>query len=189
MLYPVHWLLLPLAPGRMQSTSLVVHVVIATVGMYGFARAALRVTPAASAVAASGFVVSGFVHAHIGHYEQVTSLAWLPWALWAADRAVTATSWRAATRPTVGLGAALALAALAGHTQYLYMSIAAVGLYAVAVARPIRRVAWIVAGVALGVALAAAQLLPTLAVSNGSLRAGGLSLAAASEDPLPSARR
>src|SRR5205085_9318847 len=105
-------------------------------GAYAFARLALRTSPLAAAVAGAGFGLSGFVHAHIGHFEQTTSLAWLPWALLATDRLTTADGWRRAARPAAGLAAALALTGLAGHTQYLHLEIAIVVVYALVVARP-----------------------------------------------------
>ncbi|MCA1841591.1 MAG: hypothetical protein LC792_00100 [Actinobacteria bacterium] len=184
-LYPPHWLLLWMAPDRFQSAALVLHVLVAALGAYAFASRALRASPLASAMAAGAFALSGFLHGHLGHFEQTTSLAWLPWALFAADRAVHAPSARAAARAMAGLGAALALVGLAGHTQYLHMAIAAVALYALVTARPLVAAWRAVAGIGLGLALAAAQLLPTVLLSGHSTRSGGFDFASASGYSLP----
>ena len=83
-----------------------------------------------------------------------TSLAWLPWALLATDRLAIAEDLRRAARPVAGLAAALALTALAGHTQYLHLAIATVLVYALIVARPFASAARALAGVALVAGLA-----------------------------------
>jgi len=54
-LYPLHWPLLVLAPDRAQDVALVLHVAIAAVGAYAFARLALRTSPLAAVVAGAGF--------------------------------------------------------------------------------------------------------------------------------------
>ena len=187
-LYPLHWPLLVLAPDRAQDVALVLHVAIAAVGAYAFARLALRTSPLAAVVAGAGFGLSGFVEAHIGHFEQTTSLAWLPWALLATDRLAIAEDLRRAARPVAGLAAALALTALAGHTQYLHLAIATVLVYALIVARPFASAARALAGVALGVALAAIQLVPTELLSRRSVRSGGLSFHDAVAYSLPRSR-
>jgi hypothetical protein len=184
-LYPLWLPLLPLAPDRAQEASRVLHVAIGALGAYAFATRALRTSAVSGFLAAIAFGLSGFVHAHIGHVEQTSSLAWLPWALFATDRAIAADGLREAVRPLVGIGIALGLCGLAGHTQYLHMGIALVVAYAVATARPWRRSLRILAGVLLALALAAVQLLPTWFLSRHSMRAGGLSFTAAASLSLP----
>jgi hypothetical protein len=184
-LYPLSWPLLPLAPDRAEEVARVLHVAIAALGAYAFARRALETSAVSGLVAAIGFGLGGFVHAHIGHIEQTTALVWLPWALLATDRALAAPRFGEALRPLIGLGLALALCGLAGHPQYLHMGIAVVAAYAAMTARPWRRAPRVLVGVALGLALAAAQLLPTWYLSLHSMRAGGLSFSAAAALSLP----
>ena len=184
-LYPLSLPLLPLDPDRAQEAARVLHVAIAALGAYVFATRALRTSAVSGFLAAIAFGLGGFVHAHIGHIEQTSSLAWLPWALFAADRALAADRFREAFRPLAGLGCALALCSLAGHTQYLHMGIALVAAYAVMTARPWHRSLRILAGAALGLALAAVQLLPTWFLSRHSMRAGGLSFTDAAALSLP----
>lgn len=181
-LYPLHWALLVVPVARLQGVSLVLHVLIGALGMYALARRRLRVSPPAAVVGGIAFALGGFVHAHIGHYEQTTAIAWVPIVLAFADR--VATEARAAVA-IAGLAVSVALLALAGHTQYLHMGIVAVGAYSLVVARPFRRVGHVAVGVALGLGLAAVQLLPTALASRQSVRAGGLSVAEASLMDVP----
>jgi hypothetical protein len=184
-LYPLSWPLLPLPPDRGEEVIRVLHVAIAALGAYAFARGALETSAVSGFVAAIAFGLGGFVHAHIGHIEQTTALAWLPWALLATDRALAAPRFGEALRPLICLGFALALCGLAGHPQYLHMGIALVAAYAAMTARPWRRSLRVLFGVALGLALAAAQLLPAWSLSLHSMRAGGLSFSAAAANSLP----
>ncbi len=184
-LYPLSWPLLPLPPDRAEEVIRVLHVAIAALGAYAFARRALETSAVSGLVAAIAFGLGGFVHAHIGHIEQTTALAWLPWALLATDRALAAPRFGEALRPLICLGFALALCGLAGHPQYLHMGIALVAAYAVMTAQPWRRSPRVLAGVALGLALSAVQLLPTWSLSRHSMRAGGLSFSAAAAPSLP----
>ena len=184
-LYPPNWILLPLAPESAQEVGRFLHILLAALGAYAFATRALATSRVPGVFAGIALALGGFVHAHLGHIEQVGSLAWLPWALLAADQALAADGWRRALRPVALLAIALALCALAGHTQYLHMGIALVAGYSLATARPLSRSLRPLAGIALGLALAAAQLLPAWHLSRHSMRAGGLSFAAAAEVSLP----
>jgi hypothetical protein len=184
-LYPLSWPLLPLSPDRAEEVARVLHVAIAALGAYAFARRALETSAVSGVVAAIAFGLGGFLHAHIGHIEQTTALAWLPWALLATDRSLAAPRFGEALRPLIGLGFALALCGLAGHPQYLHMGIALVAAYAAMTARPWRRSPRVLVGVALGLALAAAQLLPAWSLSLHSMRAGGLSFLEAAALSLP----
>jgi hypothetical protein len=184
-LYPPTWILLPMAPDTAQEVSRFLHIFLAALGAYAFATRALGTSRLSGVLAGIALSLGGFVHAHLGHIEQVSSLAWLPWALLAADRAIGADRWRNALRPVALLAFTLALCGLAGHTQYLHMGIALVAVYSTATARPLSRSLRPLAGVALGLGLSAAQLLPAWHLSRHSMRAGGLSFSAAAEVSLP----
>jgi hypothetical protein len=187
-LYPPHWLLAALPAERGLAWSYLAHLLLAGAGAYLLARGPLRCSPLAASLAGAAFALSGFAHGQLEHYEQITSLAWLPWAILAADRAVAAApTWRSARRPVAGLAAALTMTALAGHTQYLFMALATVALWSVAVARPVGRALRAGAGIALGLGLAAVQLVPTGLLARTSVRSHGLSLAEAGRFSLPRA--
>ena len=184
-LYPPSWPLLPLAPDSAQEVSRFFHILFAALGAYAFATRALGTSRVSGILAGIALALGGFVHAHLGHIEQVSALAWLPWALLAADRALGAERWPNALRPVVLLALALALCGLAGHPQYFHMGIALVVGYSLATARPLARGLRALAGVALALGLVAVQMLPTWHLSRHSMRAGGLSFAAAADVSLP----
>ncbi|MBI3978793.1 MAG: YfhO family protein [Chloroflexi bacterium] len=81
--------------------------------------------------------------------------------------------------PPVGTLAAgavvVAFQVFAGHTQELYLSLLAAGVYALGRPPRLRRAAGLAAMVALGLGLAAVQLVPALELSALSIRSGGLS--------------
>src|SRR5215472_4721449 len=92
------------------------HVGIAGAGMYLFCFRALRLRRTGSFVAALVFMFGALMFSHIGHFNLLNTLAWVPWAMLATDRA--------ARSPTparlAGLSAVIALVILAGHAQAAY---------------------------------------------------------------------
>ncbi len=201
-LYPLHWPLSWLPVTKQIYWSAALHTWILGLGGYALMR---RWGYGAVAGLVTSLVLagSGFYGGLLGHINQMNGAAWLPWAAWtlemATDRASRA---RAASRgiwPSLLTSAALfalltALMLLAGHTQTVYINLFGLGVWTVwplvspALWRRPRTLAakiWpplaiYAAGVILGTALSAAQLLPTLEVSVLGLRSGGLSYAEAS---------
>ncbi len=136
----------------------------------------------AGAVAGCAFALCGFQFAHLGHVAILSTTAWLPWSLWAADRLVERPSVR---RFASGAGV-VALAALSGHGQMLVYVLAATAVYTVVVAgRRLASSALVAAMVLVGLALAAVQLVPVVAAL-GTTDRSGFTLAEAtaySQDP------
>ena len=136
---------------------------LAALGAFVFLRR--RFSPAASALGALAFALCGPI-VSTGNFPNLAwSVATLPWVLWATDAAVTAPS----LRRTAALAIAVASQALAGEpvTQFATLLLA-VG-YALAVDAPnsahglrqgFRHAVAVMAGAALGVVLAAIQLIP-----------------------------
>lgn len=207
--YPLNWPFFTLAPGPSLAYTMVLHIVLAAVFMYLFARLEMGLRRPGAWLAGLCFAFGGFVGQQTGHLNQVSVAAWLPLVLLLGARL-----WR---RPSAPRAAACALVIglqmLAGHTQESYMILAALGLYAAHLSvstygvrrlLPMRRVAarpaitpagaagdppagrpWLQLGAlagaaALGMALAAVQILPTLELSRLSIRSGGLSFRQAS---------
>jgi hypothetical protein len=169
-LHPATALRAVLPPVVGHNASVVVALVIAGVGTYLLTR---RFTndAMASAVAGVAFGLCGFQFVHLGHVAIIATTAWLPWALWAADRVVEAPSVR---RLATG-GLIVALAALSGHGQMLaYIVVVTFGFsLVVALGRDVvRRMAPVIAMVVVGIALAAVQLAPVVAALGGSDRSG-----------------
>ena len=189
-LYPLHLPLAAVPAERAQGVSLVLHSLVLAAGAYAFARRCLDVEPPAALVAGVGVALGGFAHAHAGHYEQATAMAWFPWALLAAHLTVddARSSGRGARWGIAGLAVSLALVALAGHTQYLHMVLAAVALFGLALCRSVLAALRLAAGGVLGLGLAAAQLVPTARLAGQSVRSGGLTLAEAAQESVAPAQ-
>lgn len=199
LLYPPNWLLLLAAPEQGLGWLFALH--LFWLGLGGAALANVHAgrpvqRPRAGAIATATLLMgSGITWGHIwpGHLSFVEAWAWTPWLLAGCLHATR--RWR--PRPALLAALALALQLLAGHPQVTYLSLAAA--IAVLVAHALDPVGsaddtdapagpgssaatvWlrgplVLAGVvSLGAALAAAQLLPTAALSpllNRSLAPG-----------------
>ncbi len=170
-LYPLTWLFLPLDPHLAFGALNFVHLVLAGLGAFAWLRAEGRSVPAAL-VGALAFQLNGMFATRHGHPQFVATGAWIPFALlgvsWLCDRK----PWGFAL-----VAAATALMILAGHP-----SVYVFGGWFIAAFLLLRLLdlpwrergrvvgATVLAG-AIGVALAAPQLLATLELSHASARA------------------
>jgi len=164
----------------MVAYSIVLHIFLAGVFTYLYARRALKMSPSGALVAAVVFALSGFLGAQVEHVNQLSVFAWLPLLLLLFHEAYTQ------QRVIYGLFASLVvgLQFLAGHAQASFINLSVLGCYSIYLSLkrgggrrtlPIWRALGLFMGVALlGAGLAAAQLLPTLELSRLSLRGGGL---------------
>ncbi len=202
-LYPLHWPLSWLPVTRQIYWSGAIHAWILALGGYALMRR-WGVGWLAAVSTGLVLAGSGFFGGLLGHINQMNGAAWLPWLLWALEgrwsceeeaesseeRGENSRSplyashaWKyAALVLPFSLFAALTL--LAGHTQTTYINLFGVGAWLLATS--LRAYSYgfrllagsffiYVLGVLLGVLLAAAQLLPTLELSQLGLRGGGLS--------------
>ncbi len=202
-LYPLHWPLSWLPVTRQIYWSGAIHAWILALGGYALMRrwGMGWLAAVSTGLVLAG---SGFFGGLLGHINQMNGAAWLPWLLWALEgrwsceeksesseeRGETSRyslyashAWKyAALVLLFSLFAALTL--LAGHTQTTYINLFGVGAWLLATS--LRAYSYgfrllagsffiYVLGVLLGVLLAAAQLLPTLELSQLGLRGGGLS--------------
>ena len=158
--------------------SIILHVFVAGLSAYLYARCALELERFAGLVAAAAYMYSGFFAAHTGHLNQVATASWAPLVILALHLVV-----RERTLKSVVLaGVVLAIQLLAGHPQEFYYTALVVAAYVPYVAVVMYRFGWATLGAlalaaaAVGVAglLAAAQLLPTLELSAQSYRSGSL---------------
>jgi hypothetical protein len=187
-LYPPSWLFM-LGPVHVVYTAqLVIHGFLAASFTYLLARRAFGVLPLAAAVGGLAYAFGGFAVGQVGHLNQLSAAAWLPAVLLAYDRFQVTRSPR-----WIALGAlALTLQLLAGHPQETYMTLIVLALFGIVSApwrRPVQLVYVAFGGVlmcALGAALAAAQLLPTLELAPLSIRGQGVDWKDAVAGSLPS---
>lgn len=158
---------------------ILVHIALAAAGTYVFVRR-LSGTPAAALLAALAFGFGGYVidRIYAGHIAYVHVVAWLPWTLYCAERALRGVS----LRWPVLAGGALALAVLGGNPQAAYyVAIAFVCYFAAGIAvrrkangsrrRIGRRILQLLVTVAVVGGLCAVQILPSLEFARLSDRA------------------
>lgn len=183
MFYPPNWLLLLLpesAVGAGMSWLVVGHVFLAGALMLLYARSQ-GLGPYGAFVAAIGYMFAGKWMLHLlaaGHLITV-GLAWLPLVLWLLERAIRHGSRLHAT----GAGVAFALLVLGTHPQWTLYAGTFVAVWTLRASwetgRTTRRglVRWLGYGAwtaVLAAALAAVQLLPTLAAAGHSNRSAGV---------------
>lgn len=177
-LYPPHLTWLFLDPEIALELSIVLHLFAAWGFTYLFGRA-LQLSRPASALAGLGYALAGIVvHFAAWFTPAADSAAWLPLALLSLEKLLRGgrRAWSSV------LAVAVAMPILAGWPQnFLYVlqalavygTVRAVGMLRAQGAQVVRAALLALLGVALGVALAAIQLLPSLELMALSPRAAG----------------
>ena len=127
MLYPpnlIVWLLI--RPFTYQTLELLViaHYLLASIGTYLLARS-LGQRRHAALLAGIVFAYSGFLVAHLGHYTMLATAAWLPWLLLVVRHLALKRSWLWA----FATGCVVFLATTAGHQQALLFDLTVAGLW------------------------------------------------------------
>lgn len=196
--YPPNWLTVWLPAWTALKVSVFIHVAWAAIGAFLLARHRLRVDVLPAVIGAAVFALGGYVGAHAEQINQLQGIAWMPWAFLSFQHRVYSPRF---TALPFALTAVLALIALSGHTQTLFITGVGLGIYALSLApdgalpardadsashrliafvRP-RLAALILLLLASLVALvlAAVQILPTLELTGLSNRQGGFSALAA----------
>jgi len=131
----------------------------------------------ASGLAAAAFAFGGFMTAQSVHLDLVQAAAWLPWAFVAVDRLANRPDGRSAAPWVALLGVALGLMMLSGAVEPIFDGGIVLAVYAVWLARRTpgpRRLHLLLgsaAGVAIGLVLAGAQIIPGAAFQAQSQRA------------------
>jgi hypothetical protein len=197
--YPLTWLFAVLPGIAAWTVGLVVTYAVAAVGMFGFLRAGLRLSTLGSFLGGLTFAFAGAMAAHRTHFGLVSGMSWVPLGLLAVACA-TAPDTRLSRRLRWGgvLGLSFGLVILAGEPRAIADGAIIIGLYAawrvLGTAIRLGRGWWaggglagavsVVAGLVLGAALGAVQVLPGLAAINTSQRAAA-SLVLFSSGSLP----
>jgi len=141
--YPLSWPFLSwLAPDAL-TWGIVLHLAIAALGTYLWARRGLGMGHAGAWVAGAVFTLGGYLGAQVEHVNQVQAASWLPWLLlgyeWGRgmphhDREVdqNQVGHLPATQRMFGVvlaAFALAMSLLAGHSQTTFISLVMLGLW------------------------------------------------------------
>ncbi len=180
-LYPVTALLPFVSAPYFLSVTVALHVWLAGIGTYLFARRALAVGRAAALLAAITFMFGGQLVSKEQFPNMVQASAWLPWVLWALDRVLRGRR----IRDALTLGLALGMQLLAAHAQITLLTLYLAAAWGVFVLRqqdtakekgainhaPTRRMAGLLALSSVTAAgLAAGQLLPAMALFRDAAR-------------------
>ena len=170
--YPLNALYLILPTEIAMGYTAALHVILAGLFMFAFARS-IGLRPLPALIAAVAFQLSGFFIARLGFLSITVTFPWVAAWLWRAERAMQSNRMRDALWLAIGIGSGL----LAGHAQmavYGMILLAAYTLYRSFIAR--RQFALLVVGIGvlLGIGLAAIQLLPAAELARESQRAQGL---------------
>ena len=106
--------------------SLALHAALAACGAYLYARRVLCLSPLPALLGASAFAFGGFLSGQAEHVNQLNVSAWFPLLLllWEARH-------KARWPALLGLGGAIGMGLLAGHSQSSYITLAGLGVYAV----------------------------------------------------------
>ena len=173
-LYPLNWpLWLAFDIPTAAKLSIGLHLWIAAGSTFGLARYGLKLRRPAAWLAGLLFALGGYLTAQVEHVNQLQGIAWMPAVF------CLLTSKERPTRPVL-LGIVLGLQLLAGHTQSAFITVVGAAVYATwflwpragrrATARPLTD---LILGGLFALTLSAAQILPTLELSQHSVRGGG----------------
>ncbi|MBN1976520.1 MAG: YfhO family protein [Anaerolineae bacterium] len=188
--YPPNWPLWLLLPAHQSiHLAIVLHLCLAASGAYLWGRESLRMGRIGAWAVGTALALGGYLGAQVEHVNQLQGLAWLPLMLWLWDKSQIANRKPASvwfgTAAFSGLTIVIALVLLAGHTQTAFISLVGLAVYGLGPAlwRALRRRQWrplgqrtalLATAAALGIMLAAVQLIPTWELTRLSVRAEGL---------------
>lgn len=171
-LYPLNALFYVIDPARAYGYVVALHIFLAGAFTFLFLRV-LGLRRPAALLGGIGFMFCGFLIVWAEYQTPVAATVWLPLALYFWERYARGQGRRYALYAALPLGMSL----LGGHLQYAVYVLLAFGAYALWRSRLDWRslVAAFAAG-AIGLALAAHQILPSLELGRYNHRAGGQSL-------------
>ncbi|MBX9788246.1 MAG: YfhO family protein [Pirellulales bacterium] len=119
------------------------------------------------------FAFSAFNLLHFVHTNAVAVFAHLPWLLWAADRLLRGATARERSIPALSVALLLGSELLLGYPQFVWFSLLAVAIFAVATVENRKRLvglARLSGAVVLGLLIGGVQWLPTLDLLRHSAR-------------------
>ena len=171
-LFPLNWFYLVSSPPVATNLMMLATYMVAALGAYLYAR---RAGANISGAIATSFIwqFSAFLVEQVGHTNVLQTAAMLPWLLWAVEGYV-ANGARGRGRGLL-LATLVAVQVFAGHQQTCAYALLLTGAYAIVIVRESKssRSAYLrpLAMLALGLLLAAVQILPTIELLRNSLRA------------------
>jgi len=178
--YPPNWLNMILPADLALGWIGLLHVIWAGLGMAAYLRR-LGADTLGQGVGALSFALSGYLISRFSFMSITSTVPWLPWLMWAVD-GLLAVEGRQRLKRTAVLSAITGMLLLAGHAQSAYYCLVMAGAYTIyrvgtsdgSLRTRVVGLGLSLAGVALGVALALIQLVPTYELMAVSQRAGGV---------------
>jgi hypothetical protein len=169
-LYPLTWLNLLVEPAVYYALFAIGHVALGGLGLFLLARA-LGLTRPGAATAAGVWMAGGPFLSLVAMWSHLAGAAYIPWIVWAFVRVLE----RPSTRRVAAGALSLALQLVGGSPEMTALAALAVALCLLVRPAPIARLtpgrlAAVACAGLLGLALAAAQILPTLDVVSRSER-------------------
>lgn len=188
--YSLNWLTIPFSAPDAIRISIVLHIILASIGTYLFFYLTISRSVIAGLSTALIFALSGYLSAHIEQINQLQGMAWLPWLMLCLHYLITKNHYG---RYLILLGVIWALQILSGHTQTVFISGIALGMYALFYPLSVeqdykyyaRRLGLLASAVVIAISLASPQLLPTLELTGMSNRGGGFDANQATAFSLP----
>lgn len=169
-LYPLNWFFVPFGTATATNLMVIATYIVAALGAYLYARR-IGVTVIGAVITSLAWQFSGAAIGQISHINIVQTAVLLPWVLWSIDRYAA----QGRMRNAVLISALLAIQFFAGHQQSFVNSLLLLCAYAVAMSivhRELRkRYLSALAFMAMGLLLAAVQILPTYELLRRSERA------------------
>ncbi|GAB5492260.1 MAG: hypothetical protein Phog2KO_24750 [Phototrophicaceae bacterium] len=187
--YPPNWLTIPLSAPDAIRMSILLHIIWSALGVFVLFRQTISKSLLPAFVVSLVFALSGYISAHIEQINQLQGLSWLPWLLYLYHQAHSG-GHRLRWGVLLALGWTLQI--FSGHTQTVFMTGIALGIYALSLSewdKPLKSISKNLAFVAfpaiIAVLLALPQLLPTLELTGMSNREGGFDANQATAFSLP----
>ncbi len=184
--YPFNLIYLFMPVEHALTLSVIIHLLLAGLFMYGYARQ-LGLLPFAASVSAISYMFSGYFVGRTQFISMINTLAWFPLLLLLSDKLVK----QPGSKYMVGLALILAIQLLAGHAQLWFYGLWLVGAYLIfrgwqqtkemvsssSLSLRLRSLLKIITLLALAITLAllltAVQILPTAEFVRQSARSGG----------------
>lgn len=200
MFYPVNWLLFviwPTFPYAALEGLVIGHVFLAGAGMYACARGwrdQSRIRPIPALIAAVAFMLSDLFVTHVGNYNLIAVIAWLPLIFLTFHRAITpslrhrvAPSSRHTLAWSLACGVLIGISTLAGHGQmtfFIALFLVTYAIYRTLIDRTWQPLAWLTVAGLIGIGLAAVNVFPAVVLRGETVR-GAFSYAQSVNYSLP----
>jgi hypothetical protein len=179
--YPPNWLTAPFRAPMAIKISILMHSVLAGLGMMWLYRTVINKQILPAIASAGVFAFGGYVGSHVEQINQLQGLAWMPILFALYHRLLTG---KTPLRDGLLLAMAWSMQIFSGHTQTVFMTGVGLGIYGLVIGiaqwreqkQPLHigRVLILLTGCSLvAVVLALPQLLPTLELTGMSNRGGG----------------